>query len=534
MRPTPPLPRNVGGRLPRPPPLLLLSSLLLFLGVVLASGTIAAQETRREAEEGEEARASALEAVREAESVARFVDEYDRASPDFWQRCNGRVKVVRELDACPQLDGEHVAERRLEVITDYFLPDYEIESKKLGRWRELLSVLQHHLDSSQVENVHLLGTSQRTLEQFLELGLRLDGGGGSAHRLRGHSVLTDESNGRRVPARNSSTPSMLFVVPRRHLEGPYRYGDVFAYANRCLRERIAVVTNADIQLRAGFHCLSRDYFLPGKQLRAPEPEEIAAVEARAIALQEEVLDEKPAHGRYGKITLVRVPRHHQGRGIAERAPAHRSRPGGLFGKRVVALSRSDHLGHQACTGYTGSHDTFVFVPPLPDSVAARLRDVPPNRAGAENVVLYELSVSGVGLSNPCYALDAHHVHRYRLPRFRASHLRVPAERAPHTQPNKTHTGSPTHTIAPTQVSALTQRSANTHRAETQPRDEKPSGGGQGRINVHGRTALVRPNMHLTACHSLQLKDAEKLAPKRAAKSKRFSTRRRNKFQRLHR
>jgi hypothetical protein len=69
------------------------------------------------------------------------------------------------------------------------------------------------------------------------------------------------------------------------------------------------------------------------------------------------------------------------------------------------LSRPDY-----CEDYTGSHDAFVFAPPLPAKFASRL-DFTQNNIGAENIVIWEFRrLDGFVVKNPCHTVRCYHVH----------------------------------------------------------------------------------------------------------------------------
>jgi hypothetical protein len=61
-----------------------------------------------------------------------------------------------------------------------------------------------------------------------------------------------------------------------------------------------------------------------------------------------------------------------------------------------------------CIDYIGSHDGFMFVPPIPRSITKHL-DFTQNHWGAENVVMFEL-MKAFNISNPCELLHIHHHH----------------------------------------------------------------------------------------------------------------------------
>lgn len=68
------------------------------------------------------------------------------------------------------------------------------------------------------------------------------------------------------------------------------------------------------------------------------------------------------------------------------------------------LCEAYHVVHQA------SHDAFAFVPPVPENFLEDIGDLPVNRLGAENIVLWNLQRLGLGTINPCGNIHAFHAH----------------------------------------------------------------------------------------------------------------------------
>lgn len=62
-----------------------------------------------------------------------------------------------------------------------------------------------------------------------------------------------------------------------------------------------------------------------------------------------------------------------------------------------------------CFNYLGSHDTFMFIPPISPNISAKLDHVQ-SLWGSENVVLYEFKQGGIKVSNPCRDIVSFHVH----------------------------------------------------------------------------------------------------------------------------
>ena len=94
--------------------------------------------------------------------------------------------------------------------------------------------------------------------------------------------------------------------------------------------------------------------------------------------------------------------------------------GGEGGPRItLALTRyeSETLPESACSPliqeYRGSHDCFIFRPPLPSTVIAAVNHEQ-NRYQAENVVIHEMRKHGVLVLNPSKSLKLVHRHEEDL------------------------------------------------------------------------------------------------------------------------
>jgi len=53
--------------------------------------------------------------------------------------------------------------------------------------------------------------------------------------------------------------------------------------------------------------------------------------------------------------------------------------------------------------YQGSHDSLIFIPPLPPSLIERLK-VPVGATGYENLLIYEFQQAGFLATNPCLSI----------------------------------------------------------------------------------------------------------------------------------
>ena len=92
-----------------------------------------------------------------------------------------------------------------------------------------------------------------------------------------------------------------------------------------------------------------------------------------------------------------------------------SNPIVYFGTKrlVLGLSRQPSKCHPTeyneCRQYRGSHDAFIFAPPLIGSFINQV-DFVQNMLGAENRVLYLLRKMSYRLSNPCSVVKITHAH----------------------------------------------------------------------------------------------------------------------------
>jgi len=82
-------------------------------------------------------------------------------------------------------------------------------------------------------------------------------------------------------------------------------------------------------------------------------------------------------------------------------------------RKIFALSRQPNSKCEEkdeCFKYNGSHDSFIFAPPL-HSRLAKEYIFTQNNLGAENIVIYEMKkIKGYNISNPCKSLKAWHQH----------------------------------------------------------------------------------------------------------------------------
>lgn len=72
------------------------------------------------------------------------------------------------------------------------------------------------------------------------------------------------------------------------------------------------------------------------------------------------------------------------------------------------------LGTQCGANYIGSHDAFVFVPPVPKPLVARTMGLALGTPGVENRMIHDFRAFGIGILNPCLTIRSWHLHRSRV------------------------------------------------------------------------------------------------------------------------
>ena len=173
-------------------------------------------------------------------------------------------------------------------------------------------------------------------------------------------LMFEGGDAAQLPPLKENLKEKLVVVP---VDAQPTYKRFFEYANRVLlRGTIAVVLNADIYIGEGFGCL-----------RPP---------ARNSSWDN-------GNGKIRRVAfaLSRWPEKSCRRDALKCAPSN----------------------YETFTGHHGSHDAFVFAPPLPQAVLNGTDHVQ-NRFGAENVVVFELMAAGYYVTNPCRILKTYHRH----------------------------------------------------------------------------------------------------------------------------
>jgi len=161
----------------------------------------------------------------------------------------------------------------------------------------------------------------------------------------------------------------LVLIPFKNFGRQPRYADLFRYANKVLeRGSIAIIANSDIEIRSDIKCA-----------RPPDPD------------------------------LNKVMFNQKGRRLILSLSRHPARCGAAKGEI------------NECLRYRGSHDAFVFAPPLESTLIEKL-DFVQNKLGAENRLIWELRNASYRIANPCRLIKIFHHHC--TPRSR----KVPAKR----------------------------------------------------------------------------------------------------------
>jgi hypothetical protein len=146
------------------------------------------------------------------------------------------------------------------------------------------------------------------------------------------------------------------------------YAELFDYANGFLkRGAVAIIANADVYFDDSLRCV-----------QPPQPG------TPRFAL------EKQQRGGLGKRPFYGLTRRH--------APECGDKP--------------DYLKiYDLCEQYIGSHDAFIFAPPVAESIVKQLNHTQNAGLGAENVVIWALNHSGEWRGfNPCDLVLAYHLH----------------------------------------------------------------------------------------------------------------------------
>lgn len=82
-----------------------------------------------------------------------------------------------------------------------------------------------------------------------------------------------------------------------------------------------------------------------------------------------------------------------------------------FLSRYEIEETSSSIGTQCGPKYIGSHDTFMFVPPLPKPFIQKAKDLALGMPGMENKLIFECRRLGIMVLNPCLTIKSWHLHR---------------------------------------------------------------------------------------------------------------------------
>lgn len=75
------------------------------------------------------------------------------------------------------------------------------------------------------------------------------------------------------------------------------------------------------------------------------------------------------------------------------------------------LDESVSIGTQCGPQYIGSHDSFVFVPPVPWILIERSMTLALGMPGMENRMIHDFRKAGIRILNPCKSIRSWHSHR---------------------------------------------------------------------------------------------------------------------------
>jgi hypothetical protein len=159
----------------------------------------------------------------------------------------------------------------------------------------------------------------------------------------------------------ANAPHLLQKLVAVEAKAQPTYAKLFKYANENLdRGAVAIVTNADIYFDSALRCV-----------RGPDP---------SIPLESITNKQRTVFALSRRHTL-------------------------LCGK-----VRADHGSVlDLCQDYVHSHDAFVFAVPVPDQLIKKTNHMQ-NRYGGENIVIWEFTLLGYRVMNPCKKVHAIHLH----------------------------------------------------------------------------------------------------------------------------
>ncbi|KAL7708789.1 hypothetical protein N2W54_006843 [Lotmaria passim] len=297
----------------------------------------------------------------------------------------------------------------MNIVTSYFivrkLPGTialggDVKQHRLARQAEYLDCLRYNRQHPGVAAVHLLVEGMEAYQHLVEHVLSKEQAVDQSD-LPGQQC--DDNNGKSTANEDDGSSAPASGVRRRHSLAPLvpilrlgggmpTYADLFAHANQLTSHRLTMVCNADVYL-------------------SPENFNVADVDKLFRQARVSTRKQQQQHGQAQSVRENNeAPREAASSSTAVScSPTDESRP---RVKMALALTRyeSDHLlDAPFLYDYRGSHDAFVFMPPVPASFLAGVQHAQ-NGYKAENVVVHEFQQQGYLMLNP--AFDLRLVHRH--------------------------------------------------------------------------------------------------------------------------
>ncbi|KAG5478638.1 hypothetical protein LSCM1_06042 [Leishmania martiniquensis] len=273
----------------------------------------------------------------------------------------------------------------MNIVTSYFLVRKLLGSLAIGgnvlehqqaRQREYMECLRLNQQHPGVASIHLIVEGADAYEHLLK------------HVLCNpdfQNELTFTASATPTTTRLSRRHAVPIVPVVRSASGMPLYSDLFAYANQLLSHRLTMVCNADVYLSRSHFSLSavEDLFRRSRCL----PLSPAAPSGECQALTEDVAE--------GEVMRL----------------GYSQRVGNPLALALTRYESDSLLDAPLLYDYRGSHDAFVFVPPVPPSLVRRVAH-PQNSYKAENIVLHELQRSGYLTLNPTVGDGMRLVHHH--------------------------------------------------------------------------------------------------------------------------
>ncbi|GET88692.1 hypothetical protein, conserved [Leishmania tarentolae] len=273
----------------------------------------------------------------------------------------------------------------MNIVTSYFLVRKlpgtlamggDILEHQNARQREYMECLRLNQQHPGVASIHLLVEGADAYEHLLKHVLcNPDFQNVSTFAMP--ACLPNER-----PRRRHAAPIVPVV---RVASGMPLYADFFAYANQLLAHRLTMVCNADVYLSPGHFSLAavEDLFRQSSTLPP--------------------LRAAPGGHRQAFST-----------GVAEGEAALRKaepKPGNTLALALTRYESDNPHDAPFLYDYRGSHDAFVFVPPVSPSFVRSVAH-PQNCYKAENIVLHEFQRSGYLTLNPTLGDGVRLVHHH--------------------------------------------------------------------------------------------------------------------------